>query len=80
MTTSARVRITCNCSTCETNAANLGTAFPMAAEVSSAMAAGLGITERNADKASKVHRLVATAHDPSLRASATVAKVGPWAL
>lgn len=75
-----RVRVTCDCGTCKTNAAKVGAAFPLAAEVNARMATGLGITSRNATKASKVHGLVYAAHDPSLRGSAQAVKFGPWAV
>jgi len=79
-TTATRVRISCNCETCKTNAAKIGAAFPLVAEVNALMAEGLKITPRTANKPSKVHGLVYAAHDPSLRGSAQAAKFGPWAV
>ena len=59
-------RVTCDCGTCETNAKHLGRPFPLAANIRPLAAKNLGITERNANKASKVHRMVWSAYDPSL--------------
>ena len=61
------VQITCDCDTCKANAAKIGQPFPLAALIRPEAAQGLGITARNAGKASKTHRLVYAAHDPSLR-------------
>lgn len=61
------MRITCDCPTCKVNAEKIGASFPLAAELNEVAAQGLGITERNASKASKTHGLVRQAHDPSLR-------------
>ena len=66
MNTTHTVRVTCDCAICETNAANLGLPFPLAALIRPLAAKNLGVTERNANKASKVHGFVYTAHDPSL--------------
>lgn len=60
------VRVTCDCSICETNAKRVGAAFPLAAAIRPIAAKGLGITARNANRASKVHGIVYFAHDPSL--------------
>lgn len=73
------IRVTCDCSLCETNATALGKTFPLAADVNLKMAEHVGLTAANANKPKKVHGLVYTAHDPSLIGSAMVAKFGPWA-
>ena len=66
MNTTHTVRVTCDCTICETNAKHVGAAFPLAALIRPLAAKNLGITERNASKASKVHRMVWSAYDPSL--------------
>jgi hypothetical protein len=58
-------RITCDCETCKINAERLGADFPLAALIRPQAADGLGITLRTANKASKVHRMVWSAYDPS---------------
>ena len=78
--TTTRIRVTCDCSICETNAKHVGASFPLAAEVNAVMATNVGITDRNANKASKTHGLVHTAHDPSLAGAAMLAQFGPWAV
>jgi hypothetical protein len=59
-------RITCDCETCKINAVKVGQPFPLTALIRPTAAKGLGITERTANKASKVHRMVYAAYDPSL--------------
>jgi hypothetical protein len=59
-------RVTCDCAICEQNAEHVGAAFPLAALIRPLAAKNLGVTERNANKASKVHGFVYTAYDPSL--------------
>lgn len=61
------IRIACDCQTCKANAAKIGASFPLKADLNTAAATGLKITERNASKASKVHGLVHLAHDPSVK-------------
>ena len=78
--TNTRIRVTCDCSICETNAKRIGTDFPLAAEVNVTMAKHVGITDRNANKASKTHGLVYAAHDPSMVGSTMTAQFGPWAV
>ena len=78
--TITRIRVTCDCSICETNAKRMGADFPLAAEANVAMAKQVGVTDRNANKASKTHGLVYAAHDPSLVGSTMTAKFGPWAV
>jgi len=65
-TTEHTFRISCDCNVCETNAAKRGLPFPLTALIRPLAAKNLGVTERNANKASKVHRMVYAAHDPSL--------------
>lgn len=59
-------RVSCDCNTCKVNAANRGLPFPLAALIRPLAAKNLGVTEKNAHKASKVHGFVYAAHDPSL--------------
>ena len=80
------IRVTCDCEHCEAYATTNGYAFPLAALVNPRMAAACGITERNAHRKAKTHRLVATAHDSQVRElqrrgdiAQTVVKFGPWA-
>jgi hypothetical protein len=61
------VRVSCDCDVCKVNAAALGLPFPLAALIRPLAAKNLGVTERNANKASKVHGFVYTAYDPSLK-------------
>lgn len=75
-----KIRVTCDCTLCGRNAARLGVPTPLRADVNPKMAAALGITPRNADKASRVHGLVHLAHDPVLRRSAQVITSGPWSI
>lgn len=66
MNTTHTVRVTCDCKVCEINAEKRGLPFPLAALIRPLAAKNLGVTERNANQASKVHGFVYTAHDPSL--------------
>jgi len=58
------VRISCNCGTCEINAAKVRAPFPLAAYITEQAAAVLKITAKNADRPSKTHGTVYMAHDP----------------
>lgn len=60
------VRISCDCTTCEENATALGKSFPLVAWMTEGGAAGLKITAKNADRASKTHGTVYLAHHPVL--------------
>lgn len=59
-------RISCSCDTCKANAEHVGAGFPLGAAIRPVLAANLGITIRNCDKAAKVHRLVHIAYDPQI--------------
>ena len=61
------VRVTCDCEVCKVNAERVGKPFPLAALIRPLAAKNLGVTERNANKASKVHGFVYAAHDPSTK-------------
>ncbi len=70
------VRVSCNCGTCETNAAKIGKHFPLVAWITEQGAATLKITAKNADSPRKVHAIVELANHPTFGRAQRAAMAG----